>query len=145
MRFIYKILIGLIIFNGVLIAFSPFFPASTESKHAIDVTGDDDITQYGGLDQGLFGDVWGTALSVGGVVFGASLLLGVLAKQVALFVGIGAFIAIITGLWSITNGVVVRLVNYPIVNTLVTLIIIIIGIVGVLSVVEMLNAQRGAD
>lgn len=145
MRFIYKILIGLILFNGILIAFSDFFPESTESEHAIDVADTESISDYGNLNQGLFGSMWTDALAVGGSVFGLAILMGVLAKQVALFAGIGAFMAVLTGLWSATNGVVTKLVDYPIVNSVVTLIIIVIGIISVFSVIEMLNAQRGAD
>lgn len=145
MRFIYKVLIGLIIFNGVIIAFSSFFPDASESEHAIDVTGDSSISGYGTIDQGLFGSMVADCIAVGGAVFGLNLLAGILTHQVGLFMGIGAFIAVLSALWSATNGVITSLIDYPIVNSLVTIIIIVIGVIAVFSVVEMLNAQRGAD
>ena len=53
MRFIYKILIGLVIFNGVLITLSNFFPGSAQDVYAVDVTESDTISasteeKYGG-------------------------------------------------------------------------------------------------
>ena len=144
MRFIYLVLLGLIIFNGVIIAFSDFFPLANQDVHAVNVT-DEYGDSYGNLNQGLFGSVWADAISVGGAVFGLAILLGVLAKQVALFAGIGGFIAVLCGLWSATNGIVTNITNYPVVNTLVTIIIIVIGIIAVFSVIEMLNAQGGVN
>lgn len=145
MRFIYKILIGLIIFNGVLILFAGFFPDATESGYATNVTDEDAISGYGNINQGLFGSMWTTAVGVGGAIFLASIVLSILTHQYALFMSVGGFIAILSALWSITSGIITKITDYQIVSGLVTIIIIVIGIIAVLSVVEMLNAQRGAD
>lgn len=150
MRNIYFILLGLIIFNGVLIALAGFFPYSIYETETVayNVTNAYGET-YGSMDQGIFGlmfnTITGSALTTGIAIFGVAILAGVLSKQVALFIGIGAFISVLCTTWVVVNGIVTKLANYAIVNTLVTLIIIAIGFVALLSVVEMLNAQGGVN
>ena len=141
MRFLYKLLFGLIIFNAMLILIADFFPASVEEEKATD----SDYSEYETIDQGLFQNMWVRALSTGGAVFGLSLIAGVLARQVALFAGIGAFIALFVGLWSGASAIITRITNYPVVDGLMNVITICIGILMVISVIEILTAQRGAD
>jgi len=147
MRFLYKVLIGLIIFNGVLILFSDFFPYSGEGEQAYDVLkeGEEGFESEYKLDEGLFGGVLTDAVGVAGTVLASAVIIGILSHQVTLFVGVGAFIAVVSGLWVTTNGVLTKLANYPIVNGLVTIITIVIGILAVLTVVEIFTAQRGVD
>ena len=145
MRFIYKILFGLIIFNALIILFSGFFVGTLETDKAVDVAGNSTLSQYKDVDQGLFSNMWTNALLVGSAVFSLSILLGVLAKQVALFAGIGAFVALVTSVYSSVNSVIGGLGDYPIVSGLITIVTIVIGLIAVFSVIEMLNAQRGVD
>ncbi|RLG44515.1 MAG: hypothetical protein DRN81_04400 [Thermoproteota archaeon] len=146
MRFIYVVLLGLIIFNGVIIAMSPFFPASLDTdEHAVDIRGNETIGAYNTLSPSLFSNIWLQALSVAGAVFIGAIVIAVLSQQYALFIGIGGFIAIVSGLWSVTNGIILKMSNSIYVNTLLQIIIICIGIIAVFSMVEMLNSQRGAD
>lgn len=144
MRFIYIFLIGLVVFNGVLIGISGFFPGTTEDEKATDVVNEDLGSDYLSMDTGLFADIWAQALFVSGSIFLVSTVLAVISQQYALFMGIGAFIAIISGLWSITSGVILKISNSTYVNSLIWIVFLAIGILTVFSVIEMLNAQRGA-
>jgi len=145
MRFLYKLLLGLIIFNAMLILFSGYFPDSGQETYA--TTPDDGYTGYKSFQNAnIFSTMWTSGLTTGVAVFGMALLFGVLAKQVALFAGIGAFIAVFTGLWAGASGVIFNMTNaYPMVHGLAIIITICIGVIAVFSVVEMLNGQRGMD
>lgn len=147
MRFLYKILIGLIIFNGVLVLFgSEFFPHTTYDEKAVDVVNTTEVSGFRTLDQYLFEDAWSTAGTVGLAIFGVSLVIGYLTRNLALFIGIGAFISILCSVWMVTIGTIDEFVgSYPVVKGLILIITIVIGILAVLTVVEILTEQRGVD
>lgn len=147
MRFIYKLLIGLLIFNSMLLLFASFFPVETTtlSESATNITSDSEFTSYeqiGSAD--MIGDM---IITSGGVFFGA-LVLGFLTRQLGLFIGAGSFIALISGLWVGVAGVIVPILQIAdnwIILAMYSLITIIIGIVAVISVVEMFTGQQGGD
>ena len=145
MRFIYKVLIGLVIFNGMVLALTSFFPYTLEAEHATDIVQDSNLDGYESLSPAIFSSIWGQAGAVALGIFVGSLAIAIISQQYALFIGIGAFISFITMIWSLTSSIVLKMGNYPIVNSILTIILICIGIISVLSIVEMLNAQRGAD
>lgn len=145
MRFIYVLLLGLVIFNGMLIVFANagFFPDATELDKAEDVF--EGQSDYKGLSAGLLGTMIGGGLTTAGLIFTGSVLLGVLSKQVGLFLGIGAFASVVGGLWAATYRVIFDIGEYQVVDELLLLLTISIGIVFVFSTIEMLNAQKGVN
>lgn len=143
MRFIYVVLLGLIIFNGTLLLFADLFPSSTEEDHAVDVS--DELGSYSDVGEGLLENVVGGGLTVSVSIFAVSAIIGVITKQLGLFIGIGAFAAVVGGLWAATSSIIFNIGDYPIVSGLITLITIAIGVVFVFSVIDLLTAQRGVN
>ena len=153
MRFIYKLLIGLILFQGLTVLFTAsyagvsIFPATGYDPSTINVT-----EQYGGytLDRGpiaLMGMIFpASALAAMGAIGATSLILGLLAKSIVPL-GAGAFVAIITGLYIGASGILFNIdpTNNPIISGLITIVGIVIGIIVVFSVAEMFVGQSGAD
>jgi hypothetical protein len=146
MRFLYKMLIGLILFNSMLMTFSYFFPMSNIESKAHNITGDPTYTSYGNMETGIFKNMYMSALASGGVIFLGSILIGAFTGSFNLWVGIGAVVSIFVGLWNMSWGVIKGLTDsYPVVKDLVFIMSIIIGILAVMSIAEILTAQRGAD
>ena len=147
MRFVYKILIGLLIFNSMLLLFAPFFPVETTtiSESATNITSDSEFTSYQNIGSaGMIGNM----ILTGGGVFAGAIVLGLLTQQLGLFIGAGSFIALISGLWVGASGVIVPILQIAdnwIVMAMYSLITVIIGIVAVIAVVEMFTAQQGGD
>ena len=146
MRFVYKILIGLILFNGMLMIFSSYFPASTattEYGNVADVTGEETFTQYRGFTgYGVLMD----ALATGAAVFTLTIVLGLASRNLPLFIGVGAFMAILSGLWVATTSIFTKMFeSTPTVGSLYILITIVIGVVATFSVIEIFTGQAGAD
>ena len=147
MRFIYKLLIGLLIFNSMLLLFAPFFPVGTTtlSESATNITSDSEFTSYQNIGSA---NMIGNMIITGGGVFAGAIVLGLLTQQLGLFIGAGSFIALIAALWRGASGVIVpilQIANNWIVMAMYSLITIIIGIVAVIAVVEMFTAQQGGD
>lgn len=147
MRFIYKLLIGLLIFNSMLLLFAPFFPApaTTPSESAVNITSDSDFTSYQNIGSA---NMIGNMILTGGGVFAGAIVLGLLTRQLGLFIGAGSFIALISGLWVGASGVIVpilQMANNWIILAMYSLINIIIGIIAVIAVVEMFTGQQGGD
>lgn len=140
MRFIYLLLLGLVIFQGMLVTLSPFFPGATEHEYSMDVQSE--LQEYGNLSSSqMFSSMWATALTAGGAIFGVSLLIGVFSRNLPLFAGIGAFIGLLTGLWVSTASILTPITSYPYVSGLFAIITIATGIIATFSVVEMLTGQ----
>lgn len=142
MRFIYIILLGLIIFNGTLILFSPLFPDAVEDSAAVDVFDDDGVGGYGNIGTNLFKSMFSVSnmLVVSGI-FGIGVLLSLVSRNPTIGVGIGLFAAVIGGLWNATSRVIFGLTDYPIVSGISTLLTIVIGVILVFTVLEMLTGQ----
>lgn len=146
MRFIYKILIGLILFNAMLLINAIYFPASSqtvEEGNVVDVTGSTSFTQYRGFTgYGVLVD----AISTGAAVFSLTIVLGLVSRNLPLFIGVGSFMAILSGLWIGTTGIFTKMfVDYNTVGQLYVVVTIIIGVVGTFSVIEIFTGQAGAD
>jgi len=155
MRFIYFILIGLVVFNASIVLLADTFNyASTTSldENAVNAT-DSMIATYGepgnlwsGILNNLFSlEVIFTLL----FIFGSSNLLGRWTGgqySTTLIAGIGIFIGVISALWIATFKTINNLVgNYgSLMNGIVTIVTIAIGIIIVFSIVEMLVGQQGA-
>jgi hypothetical protein len=142
MRFLYKMLIGLILFNAMLTIFAGFFPMSSEGELAHNVTGDSAYTGYSIMNTGIFTG----AVASGGLVFAGSAIIGAITGSMNLWIGAGLVVSIIVGLWNMSWGVIKSLTDaYPIVKDLVFVMSIVIGIIAVMSIAEIITAQRGAD
>lgn len=147
MRLIYRLLIGLILFNAVLFIFAQeFFPATSEGQDAIDPTNITTYSDYEQLEEGAFAAAFTNAIFVSSFILGGSVLAGLWTKNLALWIGIGAFMSVLIALWNVAWGTVVRLTGeYEVVSYFITVMSIIIGILAVLTVVEILTGQRGLD
>jgi len=144
MRFIYKMLLGLILFNAMLVIFAYFFPMSPATGH--DISGDTTYSNYGNIGSGLFNNMYTNAVATGGIVFGGSILVGIFTGSLNLWIGIGAIVSVFVALWNMSWGTIQNLTSsYPVVNDLIVVMSIVIGILAVISIAEVLTAQRGAD
>lgn len=132
------ILLGLVAFNAMLVLFADFFPNVQENPIAVDT----ELSEYRGLTS--WSGIYNVILAGAGV-FGLSLVIGALTKNLTLWIGVGAFMSFIVGLWTATSEVMSNIVNYPIVHDLYITICILIGIVATASVIEMFTAQQGAN
>lgn len=146
MRFIYKVLMGLILFNICLFVFTPFFPSS--STQGQDLTEDGSLSSYEGWgSESMFSSIILTFLGVSTGIFAVSIAAGIASQQFGLFLGVGGFISIVAGLAASSYRVINQVTNMAdnsIISTLVSATMIMIGIIAVLTIVEMFTAQRGA-
>jgi len=142
LRFIYILLLGMLIFNGMLIIFSPFFPAETLVFNPSAVDPGVSHGTYANLgNQNLIGDM---ILTSGGI-FAAAMILAVVTQSV-IWVGAGSFIAFIAGLWVGISQPITGIIGYFSVAgvSLYSLFMICVGIIVTASVIEMFVQQKGA-
>jgi len=153
MRFIYTLLLGLIIFQAMIIIVSPFFPSTTYESQTTNIS---ELEKYGNLssseefledtfrfsltDPSQSGQAFGTAAAI----FLVSLSAGVLSRNLPIFLGIGGLVSLLTGLWRLTSSFLFSITNYPYVRELFTLITIATGIVLVITIIETLTGQGRA-
>ena len=146
MRFIYTLLLGLIIFQAMIIIVSPFFPSTTYESQTANMS---ELEEYGDLSSSKFLEVMfqegvGQAFETAGAVFGIALIGGILTRNLPLFLGIGGLVSLLTGLWRLTSSFLFSITNYPYVRELFTLITIATGIVLVITIIETLTGQGRA-
>ena len=132
MRFIYKLLLGLVLFNSFLALFAGFFSIGgtnpVESESAINVTSDIDYTSYE-----ITGDFfsWDTATIA---VMGTSIALGLFASWVMkspVPIGAALFSGIVSSLYLQSASVISNIT--PSDNWIITSIIGLVGIcIGIL-------------
>ena len=152
MRFIYKILIGLLIFNSMLCLLGVFFTVDNQlpssGVNAKNITGDATISGES------YGDVFnlGNLFSfdkAGGILFGLSLSVGVFAAWIIkspIPIGAGLFSGFILLLYTNTAGVLNTLTpsgNW-VITGLITLIGIIIAILAGFTIIDMFSGQQEA-
>ena len=149
-------LLGLIIFNSVLIIFSGYFvymPTDPSGPYgAIDVSGDPDIAKYG--EVGSIGSFLGALFSSGetlwiiGIIIVGSGFIGYFtggAKNLPLALGIGLFLSMVVALFNTTKNVFFQIPPAGVVSSLTAVIFIGIGLLTVWTVGEMLLGSRGVD
>ena len=153
MKFIYTLLIGLVLFNGFLLVFSVFFPQDPafgpegiSKENIANVTGNETVSGYRkgiinlegiAVDLFLAGATTMTAVIIAAI---AGTLLGG-GSNFPLWVGIGLMVGIISSLWLITTKIFTPMVNYPVVREIYTIITVVIGILVILGLVDM-TTQR---
>ena len=146
MRLIYVVLLGMIIFNAVLLMTAEFFPAeaTTDSTQAIDPkTGEQTskLVKPSGWKSFIMDNI--SIFSGLGVVA----IVATIWSRNPIYLGVGTFVAIIFTLWgSFTQPVSSILGQYsPAGVSFYNLFIICLGIVVLFSVIEMFSGQTGVD
>jgi len=145
MRTIYKIVLGLLLFNGFLALFSPIFneavSTSAIDEGAINIT-DTNMTKY---ELKKPTDIMGIIFT-GGMGVWAGAAVAVVALGFALvtknyiFIGVGLFVSIIVGLYvnmSVVLTTVGNVADNIYVSGIITLVGIAIGLLVVFSVIDM--------
>jgi hypothetical protein len=132
----------MLIFNGMLIVFSGFFPAESTTFGA---SASDPSENQGGYmnigTQSVFGDM----ILTGGGIFAGSIILAAVTHSIV-WIGAGSFIAFIASLWVGVSKPITGIIGYFSVSgmSLYGLFVICLGIVITASVIEMFVQQRGA-
>jgi len=151
MRFVTQVLLGLIVFNAMLVMTSPFFSTayvSEEPYDAINVTGNE--TTYAQYEDFNL-DFWGILFGSGGqasLVMGGSLIIGIAVAwgtKSMIPIGIAAFIGIITSLYLTARTVLYGLPYNSYVQGTISLVLILISITLLFIMSEAMMSQTGAD
>ena len=153
MRFVYKITIGIILFQAFLILLTPFFSGSYAADNADNITGDSSYTQYEVNDAsdllGILwssGGIWGGA--VGTFVAGLGLITALVTKNYIL-IGVGLFLGFLSGFFVMTTSFLTSLNqsmgNSAEVNTVISIVSICLGLICLFSVVDMFAPGRAAE
>jgi len=147
MRFIFKLALGMIIFNSMIILLADFFP-NADSGSAKDVTADEDISVYQGLSKSVIVDA---ILSFVGI-FGASVLFsGLAAKLLNLtiplgpFLGAGIVISLFLTLWTGYTSILLNISEDLGLANWYYMFMILFGVILMLSVAEIFTGKGDID
>lgn len=145
MKFVYVVLLGLVIFNGLLLAFADFFPNSTEAEHGVDVI--DELGSQGNIGDQLFETIISNGLTMSLSLFAIGTTIALfLTKQVGLAIGLGIFISIVGTLWNATSSVIFDLGGKdPILVNMIDIMTIVIGLILVFTIVDIFTGQRSVN
>ena len=151
MRKLYLAIIFLMLFNSFLVLTAVFFDGNVEYS-AVNITSDSEFSDY--QDFGNIGNIilvmlqnpvtWGLIA----IVTVSSGVVGYFtggAKNVALYLGIGLFISVLTGLFSSSITVLTNNQTNPLVLGTVNMISVILSLLFVFTIAEMLSGQGGVD
>ena len=154
MRFIFQLLLGMIIFNGMLIAFTPYFKTqqagSTYSPINISDTGTplgQNLSKYQSLNiEGLLFSFFGyfiasffITLFVARLVSGGNL-------PTAQLLGACLVVTIFTSLWGTLSTPLLGIAgSFPSIAPFYTIFTIILGVVVTISVVEIFTGKGSED
>ncbi len=145
MRAIFKLMLGLMLFNAVFTLYGPIFNVS-ETAQGVELD-DPEITKYSidKMDVGKFLTLIfsnGNALLATGLIGGVSILASVLTKNYV-FIGVGIFIGVITGIYASFSSIISQLgmgvgQNSPYIMGIITIISIAIGLLAMFNIVDMM-------
>lgn len=146
MRIIYKILIGMLIFNGVYLALAPAFDTAVYT--AADPSGIDDVDIYknvGGLDLGTM-LITGVGVFLGGIALG-SLSRGSVSISLGTIIATSTIVGVIGGIWRGASDVFQPMLSSggAITSSFYTLFVIVLGVIITLTIAEMFGGQSGVD
>jgi len=146
MKFLYKVILGLLLFNSILLLFSGFFPTDTSQYNAINITEDADYNEYKITGDIFKLDSYGIYLGVGSVI--SFTLIGVIAAYAfrsPVPVGAGLFSSLVSSLWISTSSVLssLNLTSNPIISGMISLIGICIGVLCFIAIIEMFSGTGG--
>ena len=141
MRFVFQLLLGMVLFNAMLIYFSPFFP-SNPNYQAVDITESDRFSNYLNLNIGSLLSGFFTAFITSffitaliGFIFSGNL-------PIAQLLGASLVISVFVGLWNgLTSPITSILSSFPDVFPLYTIFTIALGVVLMFSVIEIFTGK----
>jgi len=152
MRFMYKAVLGMLLFNFFLITFAGLFNPETD-YNPTDPTTDEDIMDYGNVANA--GTIIKTFLEEPStwIIMGVLTLSSIAAKyfmggqiNTIQVVGIGAFIGLITAIFNASIQVFTNIANS---NTYIKatyeISMVIFGILILITVIEMMLGQQGVN
>lgn len=153
MRFLYKIVLGIILFQAFIVLLTPFFAGSYIGDNADNITGDTDYTQYEVNDAGdllgilwSFGGIWGGV--VGSGIAGIALVTALVTKNYIL-IGVGLFLGFLSGFFVMTTsfltGLNQSMGNSAEVNTVISIVSICLGLLCLFAVIDMFAPGRAAE
>ena len=145
MRVVYKIVLGLLLFNAFLTLFAPIFntAASTSySENAVNYSSTDmtnyTITNVSSMIGLIFNEANYGALGTASVIIAAAVIAAFATKSYVL-IGVGLFVSIVIGLYVKMSSIIANIGNQTN-NIYVTGIIVIVGIaIGVLIVFNVVD------
>lgn len=144
MRFIYKVVLGLMIFNSVLLLLAGYFPTSGSIGKPVDVTGDSDYTKYKiGGTQSLF-TFGGTSAAIMGFSLGLGVISMWLVKSTIPLAACGVG-GVVTALYVGPAAVLLQITQNAIVTGIISLIGVLLGIMVGFMIIEWFANQQGID
>lgn len=156
MKFINKLLLGMVLFNGVLVLTAPYFTlhGETLAESAMDVTTDETTANYGNV--GNLGELLLdsflniTTVAIVGVFVALSGPLSYIKgenKNVPLAIAIGLFVGLIVSLYNATISVFYNITpsNNAFISGLFALLSIGIGLIVVYDIIGMMAGQQVWD
>jgi len=149
MKFIYFVILGLMLFNGVLILTAGIFNTGLEDT-ATNVSGDYGKYNLGNnsydIMQNIFSSnalgAWGSATGAFAVIVVVGVIGAILTKNYVV-VAVALFLGIVTALYLGVSSVLLKIYSNVYTNALITLIGIAIGILVIYNVVEMFSGTAG--
>ena len=147
MKFIYKITLGFLLFNSILLLFSGFFPTDSEQFNADNITSDAAYDEYKITGEIFSFSALSVSLGVGGIIgFSFGAIVSWFIKS-PVPIGAGLFSGFLAGLYvgSISILDSLNVVNNTIITNLIILISIGIGILAFIAIIEMFTGTGGAN
>jgi len=151
MRVVYKIILGLVLFNAFLTLYNPLFNTSL-SDNTIDYESAE-MEQYNLNSTSNIIDIIFTPGNIGAMIASASILIitviaGAVLRNPTVIIGVGIFVSIVVGLYVKMSAVISKIgtdygaftingIEYNIILGLMTITGIAIGLLVVFSVVDM--------
>lgn len=144
MRFIYKVLIGFIIFSAMLFMFYPIF---NQPNLGTDINSQEGITKYRNINEGFFVNMILTTIAGVLVTLAATFAASYLIPNFpsGMFIAAGLLVSIFGSLWASFTNPFSALTSDPYVNQLFNIFMIIFGIIIVFSVVEIFTGKGDID
>jgi len=146
MRMLYKIVLGLLLFNAFLTLFSPMFSAAVDtgiSENAIDYESSEmtiyTITDAGDILDMIFAEENAGALA-GMVIIGTIAVAAAIFMKQYIIIGVGLFVSIVVGMYVKMSAVIANIgsaTNNVYVSGIITIIGIAIGVFIVFVVIDM--------
>jgi hypothetical protein len=147
MRFLVKLIIGMLLFNAFIVIFAQFIPNESLSPNAKNITG-----EYGGYKAQNMGSAVLNALNpinnpdssaIFILLMATGGLAGVLSgRNTPMYLGIALILGLIIYIFNGTVKIFVLETNkYPVVSTLFSVMLIVIGIIAILSIGDILTGR----
>ena len=147
MRFLIKLIIGMLLFNAFIVIFAQYIPNESLTPNAKNITGD-----YGGYKAQNMGSAVLNALNpinnpdssaIFILLMATGGLAGVLSgRNTPMYLGIALVLGIIIYIFNGTVKIFVLETNkYPVVSALFSVMLIVIGIIAILSVGDILTGR----